>query len=147
MRTADKHRGSHESLAREEHIKSSTDRGFGIVFAVVFGIIGAASWYSQGQHWPWWLSGSAAFAVIALTVPWLLAPLNRAWTKFGMLLFTVISPVALGIVFYVCVVPIGLLLRLTGKDLLSLKWKAGTDSYWIVRSPPGPKPESLRDQF
>ena len=65
---SDKYFGSHEIQSREEHVKQGSDRGFGIVFAVVFGLIGCFSWYYKGHYWPWWLGGSAAFAVIALKV-------------------------------------------------------------------------------
>lgn len=144
---SDKFFGSHELTSREEQVTGGTDRGFGLVFACVFCLVAAFSWYRQGATWPWWLGAASAFGVAALAWPQILSPLNRAWTRFGLLLFTVMNPIVLGIVFFLCVAPMGLALRLFGKDLLSLKMKPEADSYWINRAPPGPKPDSLSNQF
>lgn len=144
---ADKYFGSHEIQSREEQIKQSSDRGFGLVFASVFALVAGYSLYVKGFYWPWWMAASATFATVAVAAPSLLSPLNKAWTRFGLLLFTVMNPIVLGIVFFICIVPIGFVLRLMGKDLLSLKWQPEAESYWIVRTPPGPKPESLDNQF
>ena len=144
---SDKFFGSHELQSREEVIKGSSDRSFGIVFAVVFALIAAISWYHDGTHWHWWLGGSLVFALIAMARPPLLAPLNRLWTKFGLLLAAVVSPVVLGLVFYLCITPIGFLMRLFGKDPMRLRLEPEADTYWIRRDPPGPPPESLKNQF
>jgi hypothetical protein len=76
-----------------------------------------------------------------LTIP------NRLWLGFGMLLHRVTSPVALGIIFYVVVMPTGLLMRAFGKDILRLRHDPAAESYWIKREPPGPKPDSMPHQF
>ena len=144
---SDKFFGSHEIQSREEVVKSSSDRAFGYVFAVFFALIAGLSWYNDGGHWHWWLGGGALFALVALASPSLLAPLNRLWTKFGLLLAAVISPVVLGLVFYLCITPIGFLMRLFGKDPLRLRLDPQADTYWIRREPPGPPPESLKNQF
>jgi len=62
-------------------------------------------------------------------------------------LFKVVSPVVLALVFYVTVTPINLLLRLLGKDILGLGWKRDDSTYWIARNPPGPSPDTLKNQF
>lgn len=144
---SDKYFGSHEIQAREEAIKGSSDRAFGVVFAVFFTLVAALSWYSGGTHWHWWLGGSALFALVALACPRVLAPLNRLWMKFGLLLAAVISPLVLGLVFYLCITPIGFLMKLFGKDPLQLRLDRDADTYWIRREPPGPPPESLKNQF
>jgi len=95
----------------------------------------------------WSIAAAAAFALLALAVPRALAPLNRAWTAFGDLLHRIVSPVALGILYYGVVTPTGLLMRLAGKDPLRLRFDPAARSYWIERRPPGPPPESLKDQF
>ena len=87
---------------------------------------------------------SAAFAILK---PELLAGPNRLWIKLGLLLGKIVSPIALGIVFYCVVAPIGTLVRLTGKDPLRLKLDPRADSYWIPRKPPGPPPDSMNNQF
>jgi hypothetical protein len=69
------------------------------------------------------------------------------WTKFGLALHAVVSPVMLGLIFYLCIAPIGFLMRLSGKDPLRLRYEPDADSYWIKRNPPGPRPDSFQNQF
>jgi hypothetical protein len=96
----------------------------------------------------WWAGGIAAvFAIVAMAKPALLAGLNRLWIKLGILLGKVVSPIALAIVFYGVIAPIGVVMRLTGKDPLRLKYDATAPSYWIPREPPGPPPDSMNNQF
>jgi hypothetical protein len=118
-----------------------------LVFAAVFVII--ACWplfHAEPPRW-WAVPVSVAFAVIALLKPALLAGLNRLWTKFGHLLGKVVSPIALGVLFYGVLTPIGVVMRLTGKDPLRLKLDSSARSYWIPRKPPGPPPDSMTNQF
>ena len=74
-------------------------------------------------------------------------PLNKAWTKLGLVLFKVVNPVVLGMIFVVTIVPIGLIMRALGKDPLRLKFDPSATSYWIERDPPGPAPETMGQQF
>jgi len=67
--------------------------------------------------------------------------------KLGDILHRIASPIALAILFYGVVTPTGLLMRLFGKDPLRLRFDREAKSYWIAREPPGPAPESLKDQF
>lgn len=138
---------AHEDLSREEHIEGSSDRAFGFVFAGVFLLI--AVWPLIHRETPrWWaLAIAAVFALVALVKPRLLARLNRLWMKVGILLGKVVSPIALGILFYGVITPIGAIIRLAGKDPLRLKFDPGADSYWIERKPPGPPPDSMTNQF
>lgn len=85
--------------------------------------------------------------VLTLVAPDYLAPLNRLWARFGALLHRIVSPVALAILFFIVVTPIALLMRILGKDPLRMRLDPNAKSYWIVRDPPGPKSESLKDQF
>ena len=138
---------AHEDLSREEHVEGSSDRVFGLVFASVFLVI--AVWpLVHGATPRWWALGvSAAFGMVAWAKPVLLARLNRLWMKLGLLLGKVISPIALGIVFYGVLTPMGVAIRLAGKDPLRQKRDPGADSYWIPREPPGPPPDSMTNQF
>lgn len=138
---------AHEDLGREEVIEGSSDRVFGLVFAGVFLVI--AGWpLIHGVTPRWWALGvSAVFGVVAWVRPVLLARLNRLWMKFGILLGKVISPIALGILFYGVMTPMGAAIRLAGKDPLRLKRDPAADSYWIPRAPPGPPPDSMTNQF
>jgi hypothetical protein len=101
---------------------------------------------------PGWFEGVLAgsglvLVVFGLAAPARLAPLNRAWTRLGLILFKVVNPVVLGLIYLTTVVPIGLFMRLLGRDLLSLKIDRQAASYWVVREPPGPAPETMIHQF
>jgi hypothetical protein len=138
---------AHENLSREEHVEGSSDRSFGLVFACVFLIIAAWPLF-QGAPPRWWaIAVSAIFSAFALVKPGALAPLNRLWTKLGVLLGRVVAPVALAILFYLVLTPIGVVMRLTGKDNLHLKRDPTAKSYWVLRQPPGPPPDSMTNQF
>ncbi|MCW5635521.1 MAG: hypothetical protein KIT17_19445 [Rubrivivax sp.] len=138
---------AHENLAREQHVEGSSDRAFGWVFAIVFAII--AAWPLLNARPPrWWaLAIAAAFALVAIVRPALLSGLNRQWMKLGLLLGRIVSPLALGLLFYGVFVPIGALMRLAGKDPLQLERDANAPSYWRSREPPGPRPDSMGQQF
>lgn len=138
---------AHENLQRDQHIEGSSDRGFGLVFAGLFVVI--ACWpMFYGEAPRWWAFGIAAIlAMIAALRPALLAGPNRLWTKLGVLLGNVVGPIAVGVLFYGVVAPLGVVMRLTGKDPLRVKLDARADSYWIPRKPPGPPPDSLTHQF
>ena len=84
---------------------------------------------------------------MALLYPAALKPLNRLWLKFGLLLHKVVNPIMMAFVFFGTVLPTGLIMRVLGKDPLRLKRQPEADSYWIDRQPPGPAPESMKDQF
>lgn len=127
--------------------KSSSDRSFGLVFAAFFLIVALIPLFHGHGARLWAVGLSLAFGVISFAVPFVLAPLNRVWTKLGLLMHSIVGPVALGIVYFGVVTPTGLLMRLLGKDPLRLRIDKAATSYWIVRTPPGPTPESLLNQF
>jgi hypothetical protein len=138
---------SHENLAPKEAVRGSSDRSFGIVFGVVFLIVAVLPLFSSGSVRIWPAIASAAFFLMAFVLPRLLAPLNRLWMRFGLLLHRIVSPVVLGILFYLFVTPMGLIMRLMGKDYMRLRFDSSSRSYWIERNPPGPRPDSLNNQF
>lgn len=128
-------------------VQVGSNRSFGTVFFVVFAIIGFFPLLSDGQVRVWSLVIAALFLIPTLFFPSVLRPLNLLWFKFGMLLGRIVNPVVMFLIYALTVVPIGLLLRISGKDLLRLKFTSGEKSYWIERAPPGPQPESLEEQF
>jgi hypothetical protein len=144
---SDEYFGSHEFQHRDEAVKSSSNRSFGLVFAAFFALLAALGFWRGTGRWPIWLPLACASLVLALAAPRLLAPLNWAWTKIGLLLHRIVSPVFLALLFYGCIAPVGFLMRLSGKDPLRLKYEPDAESYWIMRMPPGPAPQSFRDQF
>ena len=131
----------------EKRAPGSSDRAFGLVFAVFFAIVALLPLWGRGEVRAWALLISTAFALFAVAVPHILAPLNRGWMAFGNLLHHIVSPIALGILYYGVVTPTGLLMRLAGKDPLRLRFEPAARSYWIERQPPGPSADSLKDQF
>ena len=137
----------HEDFSREEHVKGSSDKGFGQVFAGFFVLMSGLSWWRGHHAWEWALPVAAVFLIVAYTYPRALAPLNKLWLKFGLLLYKVMNPLVLGLLFFVTIAPIGLLMRAFGKDFLRTKMDPNAKSYWIERTPPGPKPESMKNQF
>ena len=138
---------THEDLSRVLQIKGSSDRTFGLTFAVFFALVG--SWPLVHLHplRPWALALSAAFLVIALAKASLLHPLNRVWILLGAALNRVVSPLICALVFYVAVTPIAWIMRAAGKDPLRLRRDANATTYWINREPPGPDPATMIDQF
>ncbi len=137
----------HEDFSRDEHVKAGSDRGFGFVFAGFFALVSALSWWRGHAGWHWTLPLAALFLLVALVYPRILNPLNRLWLKFGLLLYKVVNPIVLGLLFYLTITPIGLIMRALGKDFLRLRLDGGARSYWIDRKPPGPPPQSMRNQF
>ena len=127
--------------------KGASDRSFGIVFSTFFFLIALFPLLKGGSIRLWFLVIAGIFLLLALAVPGVLAPANRLWMKFGELLNHIVSPVALGIVFYVAVFPTGLMLCIFGKDPLRLRLDPTAESYWIKRNPPGPTADSLNNQF
>lgn len=128
-------------------VTAGSERSFGIVFACVFALIGLVPWALGHGLRVWALIVAALFLGAAYLAPKLLAPLNRLWFRFGLVLHAVVNPLIMGLIFFGAVLPTGLMVRLFGKDLLRLKRDASAKSYWIERDPPGPAPESMTRQF
>jgi hypothetical protein len=138
---------AHEDLSREQYVEGSSDRSFGLVIAGVFLLI-ALGPLRHGHTPRWWaLALSGVFTLIALAKPELLSTVNRLWTKLGVVLGKVVSPIALGILFYGVLTPVALIIRLLGRDPLRLRLDPGAESYWMPRKPPGPPPDSMTNQF
>ena len=137
----------HEDYSRGDHVKAGSDRGFGLVFAGFFALVSVLSWWRSHAGWHYTLPLAAVFLAIAFAAPSLLAPLNRLWLKFGLLLYKVMNPLVLGLLFFITITPIGFIMRLGGKDFLRLKIDRRAASYWIDREPPGPPPQSMKNQF
>ncbi len=136
-----------EAPTREEKIEGSSDRMFGLLFAAIFA--GLALWplVHEEKIRFWVLAVGGIFMVLALAWPRALSRMNREWMRFGLLLNRIVSPVAIGVVYYLTLVPTGIAMRAFGKKPLRLGFDRVTASYWIQREPPGPDPQTMKDQF
>lgn len=125
---------THETLHRDDAAPRASEKSFGIVFAVVFAVVGLLPLVQDGAP-RWWALGLAAIcAVLAYAAPRALAPLNTVWMTIGKLLHRIVSPLVLGLLYAVAVVPTGLYLRLRGADPLRLKRDPAARSYWLART-------------
>jgi len=138
----------HEKIVSHDDREPPSIKNFGLTFAFVFAVIALWPLVFRGEHPRYWaLVLGLAFVAAAYLAPNLLKPLNLLWFKLGMLLHKIVNPIVLGIMFLVFITPIALVLRLLGKKLIPLTFERDKPSYWIERIPPGPAPESLRNQF
>ena len=132
---------------RDEIVVGPSDRNFGFTMAAVFALIGAFGLYKASSHAPIWLGIAVVFAVLTLWRPQSLGPANRAWLKLGLLMYRVVNPVIMAILFFGAIMPIGLLMRLFGKDFLRLARDRSAPTYWLARTDPRPQSESMKQQF
>ena len=127
-----------------------SERSFGLLFTAVFALLAGYGWFFKGWSQSVVLSfvGAAlAFGLLGLVAPKVLRPLNWLWFQLGQLLGKIVSPVVLGAIFFLLLTPVALVTRLFGRDELRLKRKASHTTYWLDRAPPGPEPESFKNQF
>ena len=126
-----------------DEVKIGSNRSFGIVFFVVFLIIATFPLMNGDELRLWSLTISVVFLFLGLINSKILNPLNKLWFKFGIFLGKIISPLVMGIIFFLVVTPIGLLMRLLNKDLLKLKFN-NNSSYWIEKTEPKSR---MKNQF
>jgi len=140
---------SDQSRDDSTQIPLPSERRFGLLFAAVFLAFGVYAFLKKLPP----AAGvvaivlAALFLLAAFAFPRVLRPLNKAWFWVGITLGKIVSPIVLGLIFYLLITPVGLVGRILGRDELKLKKKQGAGSYWIDRSPPGPAPESFKNQF
>ena len=123
--------------------KISSNRSFGILFSIVFAIIAFWPTINGNPLRLWSIPISVIFLVLGLLNSKLLNPLNIVWVKFGELLGKIIAPILMAIIYFIIVTPIGLFMRLIGKDLLNIKFSK-SNTYWIKREK---KVGSMKKQF
>ena len=121
----------------------SSNKSFGLVFFFVFLLIGVYPLINDDSIRIWSLIISLIFLILGLINSNILTPLNQIWFKFGILLGKIISPIIMGIIFFLVVTPTGLIMRILRKDLLNLKFN-NSKSYWIEKT--GPK-SKMKNQF
>ncbi len=129
------------SLMNDKNINSN--KSFGIVFFIVFLLIGLYPFLNNESIRLWSIATSFIFLFLGLINSKILTPLNKLWFKFGIFLGKIISPIVMMIIFFMVVTPTGLIMRLFKKDLLNLKFN-NNESYWIKKT--GPK-SKMKNQF
>jgi len=117
----------------KNNIKTSSNKNFGIVFFIFFLIVSIYPLLDDRALRVWPLVISVIFLILGILNSKILTPLNKLWFKFGILLGTIVSPIVMGIVFFIVVTPISLIMKILKKDILNLK-KNKNKSYWITKS-------------
>ena len=122
-----------------------TNKNFGLVFFVVFFLIFIEPIIRNDELRYWSLIVSIIFLILGLINSKILSPLNKIWFQFGLLIGKLVSPIIMGLVFFLVVTPTSLLLRLFGKDILKIKKKKKSEkSYWLEKSG---KTTTMKNQF
>jgi len=130
-------------MLKNNEIKLGSNRSFGIVFCIVFLLITLYPLTYGGEIRIWSAIISLIFLLFSLVNSKILTPLNKLWFKFGLFLGMIMSPLIMGIIFFLVVTPIGLIMRMLKKDVLNLRYNQN-QSYWIEKS--GPK-SKMKNQF
>lgn len=126
-----------------DNIKTSSNRSFGIVFFVVFLLISLYPLTKSENIIIWSLLISIIFLILGLINSKILTPFNLIWTKFGLFLGNLISPIVMSIIFFGVITPIGFLMRIFGKDSLNLKMTK-SETYWVKKEK---IKSSMKNQF
>jgi hypothetical protein len=137
----------HEDLSGHAQIRVGSERAFAITFCVFFTLVGAVRGWLHGTDWPWWFAAAILVLVVGLAAPRLLAPLNRAWARLGLLLAGVINPIVMALMFFVVISPLALLMRVIGKRTIPIRPDRDAPTYWNLRKPPGPDGRTMTNQF
>ena len=124
--------------------ETSSEKSFGIVFSIVFLIVALYPLIGSESMRVWALAISAVFLLLALMAPNTLSLPNKLWFKFGILLGSIIAPIVMALVYFLTVLPTGLIMRFLGRDLLRQKLDKNVKSYWIERSD---SMGSMKNQF
>ena len=120
----------------KSNIKISSNRNFGLVFFFIFLIVNIWPLIHDESPRIWSAIISLTFLILVMTRSKLLTPLNLLWAKFGIILGSIIAPIVMGVVFFLVVTPIGLVMKIAGKDLLSTKYDKKKETYWVKRDKP-----------
>ena len=131
-------------MSIKSNIKMSSNRNFGVVFFIVFLVLGFWPAKSGGEINIFLILISFIFLFLAITKSKLLTPLNKLWFKFGMKLGAIIAPIVMSVVFFLVVTPIGIIMKIFGKDLINKKINKDTKTYWINRKK---STSSMKRQF
>ena len=124
--------------------KKPSEKSFGVIFSIVFLIVSLYPLINSESLRIWALFVSTIFFLLAFVAPKVLVLPNKLWFKFGLLLGSIVAPIVMAFVYFVTVLPTGLIMRILGKDLLKQKIDKNAKSYWIERKEPM---GSMKNQF
>ena len=134
----------HEKFDRKEKIEIGSEKSFGLTFGTLLSILGVLpAIFGHDPRW-WAIAAGFLFLIFSLLRPSIFRVPNFVWFRFGLILNRLVSPIILAVLFYLVFTPMGLLLRLWKKDILSLKIDKSCLSYWIKSETPM---SSMKDQF
>jgi uncharacterized membrane protein YhhN len=142
---------THEDFEEHVALRTASDRSFGLWVGGILAAIGVVRLLlhlpSVGVLAPPMIAVGLVLVALGLTAAHRLAPLNRAWTRLGLVMFKVVSPIVLFLLYATVFVPVGFLMRAKRYDPMRRRREPGAPSYWIPREPPGPAPETLINQY
>ena len=128
----------------QKEIKISSNKSFGLVFFVIFIIIALWPLLNDGNIRIWSIIVSIIFLILGLLNSKILTPFNKLWMRLGALLGIIVSPIVMGVVYFGIITPIGLIMKLFGKDVLNLKLDKNKKTYWTLKKK---IPSKMKDQF
>ena len=131
-------------MLHKSKIKMNSNRSFGLVFFIIFLILGLWPITNAEEIRIWLILLAFIFLILGIMESKLLSPLNRLWFKFGMMLGAIVGPIVMGAIFFIVVTPIGIVMSIIGKDLLNKKHDKKKETYWIKRIKPA---GSMKRQF
>mgnify|MGYP001490130186 FL=1 len=129
---------------KQEEIKISSNKSFGIVFFVIFIVIALWPLMKGGDLKIWSIIIAIIFLFLGLINSKILTPLNKLWFRFGVLLGKIVAPIVMGIIYFVLVTPIGVIMKIFKKDILNLKIDKNKKTYWLKKDE---NKQNMKNQF
>ena len=129
---------------KQKEIKTDSNKSFGIVFFVIFIIVALWPLLKDENIRVWSLIVSIIFLILGLLNSKILTPLNKLWMRLGILLGSIVSPIVMGVVYFGVITPIGIIMKIFGKDVLNLKIDKNKNTYWTLKKK---IPSKMKDQF
>jgi hypothetical protein len=137
----------HEHLGRPDDVSRPSITSFGFTFTFIFAVIGGLA-LSKGHHWGWaWVGGSLTVLAVTYLRPSLLAPLNELWFRLSLVLHKVLNPIIMMLLFVVGIIPLGLIMKIVGRDTMGRRFDGNASSYWVKRDASIDPVQTMRRQF
>lgn len=140
----------HDNFVEHGQVKAPSNRSFGLTVGGILITISVIRWWVNSPS----SKVTAALFIIgvplvalAIIAPASLSWANRMWAKLGFLLASIVNPIVMFLLFITVFVPMGLVMRMTGRDALRLKRRSNASSHWIERQPSGPQPDGMINQY